>query len=57
LDGGGIHKYQEYLLPENLVIRTATKQVGMVLMEHRWRLGEQLPRPLPQAADAAPKVG
>jgi ABC-type polysaccharide/polyol phosphate transport system ATPase subunit len=57
LDGGGIHKYQEYLLPENLVIRTATKQVGMVLMEHRWRLGEQLPRPQPQAAGAAPKAG
>lgn len=57
LDGGGVHKYQEYLLPENLVIRTATRQVGMVLLEHRWRLGEQLPRPQPQAAAAAPKAG
>ena len=37
MDEAGVHKYQEFLMPENLVIRTATKQIGLFLIEHRWR--------------------
>ncbi|MCZ6597174.1 MAG: polysaccharide ABC transporter ATP-binding protein [Planctomycetota bacterium] len=44
LDGEGVHKYQEYLLPENLIVRTATRDVGLFLMEHRWVLEDH---PLP----------
>ena len=36
LDEEGVHKYQEYLLPENLVVRTNTREVGLVRVEHQW---------------------
>lgn len=56
LDEGGVHKYQEFLLPENLVVRTVTKQVGMMLMEHAWQLDAPHARVLPQP-EAAPVEG
>ncbi len=36
LDDGGVHKYQEYLLPENLVVRSKTRDVGMFRFDHEW---------------------
>ncbi len=36
LDGGGVHKYQEYLMPENLVVRTNTRDVGLFRIESSW---------------------
>lgn len=44
LDEEGIHKYQEYLMPENLVIRNSTKEAGAVRMEHHWDFAD-LPLP------------
>lgn len=43
-DGEGVHRYHEFLMPENLVIRTDTRDVGMVLVEHAW---EVVDLPLP----------
>jgi lipopolysaccharide transport system ATP-binding protein len=36
LDEGGVHKYQEYLMPENLVVRTNTRDVGLFKIDSRW---------------------
>ena len=43
-DGEGVHKYQEYLLPENLVIRSNTRDVGLFRIGHVW---QQTREPLP----------
>jgi hypothetical protein len=43
-DQEGVHKYQEYLLPENLVIRSHTRDVGLVRIAHAW---QQTREPLP----------
>jgi lipopolysaccharide transport system ATP-binding protein len=47
LDGEGVHKYQEYLLPENLVVRSNTRDVGLVRVDHEW-LNVDLPVPIQQ---------
>jgi len=49
LDAEGVHKYQEYLLPENLVVRTHTRDVGLVRLEHAWVESDQPP---PEAGSA-----
>jgi ABC-type multidrug transport system ATPase subunit len=36
LDGEGVHKYQEFLMPENLVVRTNTRDVGLFRLDHEW---------------------
>jgi len=36
LDEGGVHKYQEYLMPENLVVRTNTRTVGLFNIDCHW---------------------
>jgi ABC-type polysaccharide/polyol phosphate transport system ATPase subunit len=52
LDAEGVHKYQEYLLPENLVVRTHTRDVGLVRLEHAWVESDQPP---PDAGSAPPR--
>jgi lipopolysaccharide transport system ATP-binding protein len=52
LDEGGVHKYQEYLMPENLVVRTDTRDVGLFRLETAWA-DLDLPAPAsPQPAEA-----
>ncbi len=52
MDERGVHKYQEYLLPENLTIRSHTYDVGLVRMAHSW---VQTHEPVPETrAPAAP---
>jgi lipopolysaccharide transport system ATP-binding protein len=36
LDENGVHKYQEFLMPDNLIVRTPTREVGLFRLEHRW---------------------
>ena len=52
LDERGVHKYQEYLMPENLVVRTATREVGLFRLDTEW---EQ--RDLPPPASPGPRSG
>lgn len=40
MDGEGVHKYQEFLLPENLVVRNETKEVGLFRIEHEWQAAD-----------------
>lgn len=54
LDEEGVHRYQEFLMPENLVVRTATRAVGLTLIEHSWEFTQrELPVRRP-AEDPAP---
>jgi len=48
-DEEGVHKYQEYLMPENLTVRTNTRDVGLVRLAHSWEFTD---RPPPQAGGA-----
>ncbi len=45
LDEGGVHKYQEYLMPENLIVRTNTRDVGLFRLDTEWAQAEH---PVPQ---------
>jgi ABC-type polysaccharide/polyol phosphate transport system ATPase subunit len=54
LDEGGVHKYHEYLMPENLVIRAHTKDVGLVRLERDWVLSAKHAEP---GRDEAAAVG
>ncbi|MEM7306543.1 MAG: ABC transporter ATP-binding protein [Planctomycetota bacterium] len=54
LDKEGVHKYQEYLLPENLVVRTHTREVGLVRVEHEWLHADH---PLPDRGSPAEPAG
>jgi len=45
MDGEGVHKYQEFLLPENLVVRNETKEVGLFRFDHNWVDRTGLPTP------------
>jgi len=51
-DGNGTHQYQQYLIRENLVVRTATKDVGIYLLDHQWvnRTGVTVP------TEGAPRI-
>ncbi|HED66192.1 MAG TPA: ABC transporter ATP-binding protein [Planctomycetes bacterium] len=42
-DGEGVHKYQEYVLPENLVVRTKTRDIGLFRLTHEWTEYELAP--------------
>jgi len=55
-DEGGVHKYEEYLIPENLVIRTDTRDVGLFRLAHSWEFTD-LPVPSDErtAAEARAK--
>jgi ABC-type polysaccharide/polyol phosphate transport system ATPase subunit len=48
-DEGGVHKYHQYLMPENLVVRTHTREVGLFRLDHAW---ETVQRALPERAGA-----
>jgi len=52
-DGGGVHKYEEYLIPENLVVRTDTRDVGLFRLAHRWQFSD-LPVPKQKSVAEAP---
>ncbi|QDU66690.1 polysaccharide ABC transporter ATP-binding protein [Engelhardtia mirabilis] len=52
LDEGGVHKYQEFLLPENLVVRSVTRDVGLFRLDHAWRLNDDRPVPAPVEREA-----
>lgn len=54
LDGAGVHKYQEYLMPENLVIRTKTRDVGLFRLDTEW---EQRDTPPPMPSGEAQEEG
>jgi ABC-type polysaccharide/polyol phosphate transport system ATPase subunit len=54
LDAEGVHKYHEYLLPENLVVRTHTRDVGLVRLEHSWAESDLPPPALEEAEDGVP---
>jgi len=44
LDEEGVHKYQEYLMPENLVVLTHTRDVGLFRLDTSWKQRD-LPAP------------
>ena len=44
-DEAGVHKYQEYLLPENLLIRTSTRQIGLFRLATSWARRDLAPPP------------
>jgi ABC-type polysaccharide/polyol phosphate transport system ATPase subunit len=48
MDGEGVHKYQEFLMPENLVVRNETKELGLFRMNHGWEHRPNLPAPEPK---------
>ncbi|MDF1800249.1 MAG: polysaccharide ABC transporter ATP-binding protein [Planctomycetota bacterium] len=52
MDGEGVHKYQEFLLPENLVVRNETKEVGLFRFEHEWADRSDLPVPTSKSEEA-----
>jgi hypothetical protein len=43
-DGEGVHRYQEYSLRDNLIVRTNTRDIGLFLLDHVW---EQTTHPIP----------
>ncbi|MFT5289412.1 MAG: lipopolysaccharide transport system ATP-binding protein [Planctomycetota bacterium] len=55
LDENGVHRYHEYLVPENLVVRTNTRAVGLFSIDHEWETSEHaLPKSKKKAlAEAA----
>jgi hypothetical protein len=45
-DEGAVHKYQEFLIPENLVVKSATREVGLFRIEHEWGRRDELAPPV-----------
>jgi lipopolysaccharide transport system ATP-binding protein len=43
-DGEGVHKYQEYLLPQNLLVRAYTRDIGLFRLDFAWE-ERQIPPP------------
>jgi lipopolysaccharide transport system ATP-binding protein len=52
LDGEGVHKYQEYLMPENLIVRAYTKNIGLFRLDLAFEQ-RSLPLPAPQTRSGA----
>ncbi|MEX1023438.1 MAG: polysaccharide ABC transporter ATP-binding protein [Planctomycetota bacterium] len=50
LDEAGVHRYEEFSLQQNLVVRTNTRDVGMVRMKHSWEFTD-LPLPTALASE------
>lgn len=42
-DGDGLHRYQERIADADLVVNNATKEVGLVRLEHEWCVSEAQP--------------
>jgi len=53
LDGEGVHRYHEFLMPENLTVRNYTKEVGLMRLEHEW-LQSDAPVPAHQRPPVKP---
>jgi len=53
LDGEGVHRYHEFLMPENLTGRNYTKEVGLMRLAHEW-LQSDAPVPALQRPPAKP---
>jgi lipopolysaccharide transport system ATP-binding protein len=53
-DGEGLHKYQEYLLPENLLVRAYTRDIGLFRLDFAWE-ERQLPPPATPAPVRKPE--
>jgi len=53
-DGAGVHKYQEHVLAEPLVVRTPTRDIGLMRLEHAWHA--QRPHALPAKRAETPAV-
>ncbi len=43
LDEGGVHRYQEFLMTENLIVRTNTREVGLFRLETQWESRDLAP--------------
>ena len=43
-DEEGVHRYQEFLMPENLTVRVNTREVGLFRLDHSWEF-THLPLP------------
>ncbi len=59
-DEEGVHKYQEYLMPDNLTVRTHTRDVGLFRLEHEWEFTEDAVPPAredPQEGTEKVKAG
>ncbi len=52
LDEGGVHRYQEFLMSESLVVRTNTREVGLFRLDTSWEN-----RDLPLPARSSPSGG
>ncbi len=37
-DEHGVHRYEEFVAPARLTVRSRTKEVGLLRLEHRWRV-------------------
>jgi len=51
-DGEGVHRYQDYLMPENLHVRAYTRDVGLFRLDLSFRQRD-LPLPAPRATATA----
>jgi teichoic acid transport system ATP-binding protein len=49
-DEGGVHRYEEFALSDNVVVRTETREVGMFRMQHEWEV-VQRPTPSPRPTE------
>jgi hypothetical protein len=36
-DGSGVHRWQELLVRENLVVTAGTREIGLVRLRHQWK--------------------
>jgi lipopolysaccharide transport system ATP-binding protein len=52
LDGEGVHRYHEFMLPQNIVIRAYTREVGLFRQEFEWSQRDELPLPAGQEREA-----
>jgi lipopolysaccharide transport system ATP-binding protein len=54
-DGAGVHKYQEHVVTEPLVVRSPTRDIGLMRLEHAWHAhrAHALPAARPAASPAA----
>jgi len=48
-DGSGVHRWQELLVRDNLVVSAGTREIGLVRLRHQWKALD-LPPPAREAA-------
>jgi ABC-type polysaccharide/polyol phosphate transport system ATPase subunit len=51
-DGEGVHRYQNYLMPENLLVRARTKDIGLFRLDLRFEQRDFAPPSTPARAGA-----